>query len=277
MMRTHQSGFTLVELLIVSLLTSIVLVGVYDTLQIQEKSYEVAGLKISGQESLRTGLGILESELREVGAIGGAAIGGTDIVVASSDSVVVRAQRKIGFICKLSRGDHWAVLWTPGELFEAGDSLLLFVDGDSASYADDRWDVTVATGINSSSETDCADRWPDATLQYMKLENHSMTGVQPGSPVRSFERVTYSLYDFGSPGWGLGRNRDDDPNAPAYLVGGLAPRGEGLQFEYFTPTGAATNDPTQVARIRITVRTDPRSNTDIQAKTMTTNLFLRNN
>lgn len=276
MMRAQQSGFTLVELLVVTLLTAIALTGVYQTLIVQEKSYEVAGLKVHDQESLRTGLGILESELREVASIGDSVIGGTDIAVASSDSVVFRAQRKTAFICKLSRADKWLLVWNMGDPFESSEPLLLFVDGDSIQYDDDRWDTTRVSNASSTTDAACSSYWPDMPLQLLKLDNaQDMTGVQTGSPVRSYEWVTYSLYNFGPMGWGLGRRRGD--GRPAYLVGGLAEPGAGLQFDYFTPNGTATNDPTEIARIRITIRTDPRTNTDVESTSMTANLFLRNN
>lgn len=275
MMRIRQAGFTLVELLVVTVLTALVLGGVYQTLIVQEKTYEAAGLLIHDQESLRTALGILESELREVGSIGGTDIGGSDIGVATADSVTFRAHRKTGFICKLSRNEKWAIVWTLGDPFESGDPLLLFVDNDSIRYADDRWDTTAVTNVTTTEDSDCTNYWPDAPLQLLKMENHDLTGVRVGGPLRSYEWVTYGLYEFGPMGWGLGRTRENQ--RPAYLVGGLAGPGEGLRFRYFTPTGAETNDPTQVSRVQITVQSDPPGNTDVTAAQMTTNLFLRNN
>lgn len=276
MMRTQQSGFTLVELLIVSLLTAVTLAAVYQTLIVQEKTYETAGLLIRDQESLRTALGILESELREVGSIGGAAIGGSDIAVASPDSVVFRAHRKTAFICKMSRSEKWAIVWTLGDPFDNGDPLLLFVDGDSIKYADDRWDTTTVGNASATTDSDCSAYWPDAPLQLIKLSTSTdISDVRVGSPIRSYEWVTYSLYKFGPMGWSLGRHYGD--GQADYLVGGLAPPGQGLQIQYFTPTGTATTDPTQVARLRITVKSEPPGNTSVDAAQMTTNLFLRNN
>lgn len=275
MMKTQRSGFTLVELLVVSVLTGVALVGIYRTLLTQEKTYEVATQKIRGQESLRTAVGILESELREVGSIGGTLIGGSDIAIASPDSVVFRAQRKTGFICKLSRNDKWVLVWNMGDPFEANDRVLLFVDGDSIRYTDDRWDSTQVSSVTASSDTDCASYWPGRTLQVLKLDNQDMTGVQPGSPVRSYQWMTYGLYDFGPLGWGLGRRQGT--SRPDYLVGGLQGPGVGLQLDYFTPAGTATNDPTAISRLRITVRTDPEGNTGVQSESLVSNLFLRNN
>lgn len=276
MMRAQRSGFTLVELLIVSVLTAITLAGVYQALLVQEKSYEAAALMIHDQESLRVALGILESELREVGSIGGADIGGSDITLAASDSITFRAHRKTGFICKMSRNDKWAVTWVLGDGFEAGDPLLLFVDGDSVRYADDKWDTTTVTSAQSTTDTDCSNFWSGIPLQLLKLENHDLAGVAVGAPMRAYEWVTYHLHNFGPLGWGLARSRDGD-EGPAYLVGGLAEPGTGLVFEYFTPAGSGTTNVDSIARLRITVTTKPETNTSVEAASMTTNLFLRNN
>lgn len=275
MMRTQQPGFTLVELLVVSVLTGVALMGIYQTLLTQEKTYEVASQKIKGQDNLRTAVGILESELREVGSIGGTLIGGSDIAVASPDSVVFRAPRKTAFVCKLSRSDKWVLVWNLGDPFDAQERALLFVDGDSIRHTDDRWDSTLVSNVTSSSDTDCESYWPGRPLQTLKLDGQDMTGVQPGSPVRGYQWMTYGLYDFGPQGWGLGRRQGTD--RPVLLVGGLQGPGVGLQFDYFTPAGVATNDPTAIARLRITVRTDPEGNTDVQSESLVSNLFLRNN
>lgn len=273
-MRTQQSGVTLVELLVVSVLTGIVLAGVYQTLMVQEKSYEAAGLLIHDRETLRTALGILESELSEVSTIGGASIGHSDILVATSDSITFRAPRKTGFFCKLDRGDRWAITWSVSDDFETGDRILLFVDNDSILYTDDRWDTTTITNASSTTDSDCSTLW-DQPLQYLKLDHQDMTGVQPFAPIRAYEQVTYSLRQLPSGRWALARRTQGDAT-PDYLVDGLAPPGQGLRFGYLTAGGFATTNPTQIAEIRITVRTDPQTNA-VQPAEMATNLYLRNN
>lgn len=275
MMTTRRSGFTLVELLIVSVLAAIMLGAVYETLIVQERSYAAGGQRMRGQEALRTSLGILESELREAGSIGDSAIGGTDFVVAAADSVMFRAQRKIGFVCKLSRGENWAVVWPLGDAFAAGDTLLVFVDGDTLSTRDDQWSTAIVGSANSHSDSECASRWPDQSLQILNVGSNQLVDVYPGAPVRSYQTVTYGLYPFEERGWGLGRRTRG--SAPQFLVGGLAEPGRGLRFTYYDDTGTGTNNVDSISRLRIDVRTDPPSKSGVQPTSLTTNLYLRNN
>lgn len=273
-MRTRQAGFTLVELLIVAVLTAVTLGAIYETLISQERSYSAARVMIHDQESMRTAVGILESELREISTIGGAAIGSSDILALSSSSITFRAHRNTAFLCTVDRADKWAYVWTLGDPFETGDSVILFVDNEISRSTDDRWDTTTVTSASSATDASCDGVWADPLLQYVKFGNQDLTGVQSGAPIRGYQEVTYGLYDFGPLGWGLGRKRGD--GSPTYLVGGLAGSGSGLQFDYFDSSGAATTDPAAVARIQITIRTDPATNTGVQPSSMTSTLYLRN-
>lgn len=274
-MTTRQAGFTLVELMIVSVIAALMMAAVYETLIVQEKTYEVGGLMMQDQESLRTSLGILESELREVGAIGDSAIGGSDFAIASSDSVVFRAQRKIAFVCSLSRNEKWMITAALGDPFAAGDSLLVFIDNDSTTHQDDEWNTAVVSSVSSSSDAACQAEWPGKPIQLVKVGSHDMAGVMPGAPVRSYQWVTYGLYEFPRMGWSLGRRTVG--GQPKFLVGGLGPPGEGLRFDYYTPAGAQTVDPKEISRLKITVTTDPPGSSRVEPTTLSTNLYLRNN
>lgn len=273
--KAQRSGFTLVEFLIVAVLAAGVIGAVYETLLVQERSYAAGGEKLRAQESLRTSLGILESELREAGSIGDSAIGGSDFIVAAADSVVFRAQRKIGFVCKLSRGESWAVVWPLGDAFAANDTLLVFVDGETTSIRDDGWSMAVVGSASDHSDSDCASRWPDQGLQILNVGSGQLNDVYPGAPVRSYQTVTYGIYPFEQRGWGLGRRTRG--SAPQLLVGGLATPGSGLRFTYYDDTGTKTNDVTAISRLRIDVRTDPPAKSGVDPTTLTTNLYLRNN
>ena len=271
----RRPGFTLVELLVVSVLTAVTLAGVYRTLIVQEKGYEAAGVMIGDQEAVRTAIGILESELREVSAIGDS-IGGPDILVATTDSVVFRAQRKIGFVCRTGASGNSVVTWAFGEELEPGDQLLYFVDGDTLVASDDRWDTTSVKAVSTTTASDCESHWPGAQLRLVTVEDAAdLTDVERGALTRAYDWITYGIYDFGTLGWGMGRRNSD--GELSYLVGGLAPRGEGLILEYFDADGNPTTQVDRIARVRITVETEPRSSTKVRPSRTRSNLFLRNN
>lgn len=276
-MRTRRAGFTMVELLIVMVLLAITLGAVYRTLWMQEESYRTGGAIIRGQETLRTALGILESELREVSTMG-AGIGGTDIRVAAPDSVVFRAQRKVSFICDMSRNEKWIVTASEGDPIAPGDSLLMFVDGDSLRWQDDAWVQSAAADAAASASAACAARFPGMSVQTVKLPTaQDLSGVRLYSPVRTFDWVTYTLASYPEPhGWSLVRRTHRD-NKTAFLLGGLAPPGQGLRFEYFDPAGNSTLTPSQVARMRIGVTVEAPDRVDLADQSLTTNLYLRNN
>lgn len=273
-MNTRRAGFTLVELMIVSVIAALMMAAVYETLIVQEKAYEAGGLMMQDQETLRTALGVLESELREVGSIGDSAIGGSDFAVASADSVVFRAQRKIGFVCSLSRNEKWMITAALGDAFAANDPLLVYVDNDSTTHRDDEWNTALVSSVSASTDAACQTQWPGRPVQLIKVGNHDMAGVMPGGPIRSYQWVTYSLYEFPKSGWSLGRRAGDGP--PRFLVGGLAPPRTGLRFTFFNPAGAQTVDPADISRLRISVTTDP-PGTRVDPTTLSTNLYLRNN
>jgi prepilin-type N-terminal cleavage/methylation domain-containing protein len=276
-MSARRDGFTLVELMVVTLLLALVLGAVYRTLTVQEETYRAGGAVIQGQETLRTALGILESELREVSTTG-SDIGGPDIRAADPDSVVFRAARKVSFICDISRNEKWIVTASEGDPIARGDSLLIFVDGDSLRWQDDAWDPSLASDVATTSSSACAARFPGLAVQTVKLPvAQDLSGVRLYSPVRTFDWVTYTLQRYARPlDWSLVRRTPKDGKT-VFLLGGLAPPGEGLRFEYFDELGNPTSVGSEVARMRIGVTVAERARAHMPAQSLTTNLYLRNN
>ncbi|NIP81805.1 MAG: hypothetical protein GWM90_22335 [Gemmatimonadetes bacterium] len=220
---------------------------------------------IEERSALRGALRILEGELRQVTSADGPSTGGTDIRTAGAESIAFRAQRKVGFVCEVQPADQWVAARPLGEPFIEDDALLLFVDGDSLDYRDDRWETVAVAAVSGTRDPSCPQR-----LQLGPME---LDGVYPGAPVRSYEWVRYGLYDFGALGWGLGRRRPGEP--VRLLVGNLAGPGEGLVLEYFDAAGKPTGEITEIARARITARRI--SGTGEGTVQVTTTVYLRNN
>lgn len=272
-MRTQRAGFTLIELIVVMVVGALLLGAAYEALIVQNRSYRATGAMIQGQDALRVALGVLETELRETASIGGLDIGGSDILMASPDSVRVRAPRALGFVCSVSPSDLSVITWSEGELFEPGDGVVIFVDNDITTFTDDRWDAGVVSNANGNTSTCLTSPTGDADQKVFFTLN-ILVGVQPGAPIRSFEELTYGLYDFGGE-WGLGRL--DSDGELDYLVGGLAGPGQGLTFQYFDVNGNPTLDPTAIQYLEIGVQTAPHPGTGTSPMSLTSTIYLRNN
>jgi hypothetical protein len=266
-------GYSLVEMIIALSVGTLLVGGMYQALVIQERGYETTGAVVQDQETLRTTLAILEGELREVAAIGGSDIGGSDILYAGADSIRIRASRKLGVVCSVWPSDRAVVSWSEGDLFEAGDGVLVFVDGDPTTYTDDRW--VAAEVINTASTAnDCASSPSGVSHQRLQLDGHVLDGVLMGAPVRSFEEVSYRLRSRNG-SWSLARI--DSDSTIHHLVRGLAGPGDGLAFEYLNADGASTNDPGAIASVRVTLVTDPTERSGVEPTTISSTVYLRNN
>lgn len=192
-MSTHRNGFGLIELLLVMVLGLIILGAAYDTLIRQDQSYRVFSAMSATQQDTRTGLDLLSAELRELSTTG------ADMVMATPDSVRFRALRKFGLLCDKDKVSRRLVVAQVGlDPFRAGDSLLVYVDGDSLQAADDRWErdyvssVTTSVTCGTTLGLSLAGLLPSASLIELTTDmSLKFDSVFPGAPVRSFEMLTY--------------------------------------------------------------------------------------
>jgi hypothetical protein len=244
---------TLVELLVVAVVGSFVLMAIYQTLTLQERSARHQRGLITAQQSSRAALELLVAELRELSAVSG------DLVGAGEDFLTLRSSRKLGFVCG-SEPALWQLdVWERGEPFASGDSVFLFVDGDPGTTADDLWSVwVVADAASVGSSVECPD-WPEGSplpRRRLTLESGSaaeFAGIARGSPVRSYVQQTYGkqLIDGN---WVLARQRGEEI---VPLIGPLSP--DGLRLDFVDGAGDSIDpessaDLTGVNRIEITVR-----------------------
>ncbi len=290
-MNTQREGFTLVELLVVAVLAVLLMGAAYQSLMVQERSSRAAGQMVRGQDALRVALGVLEAELREV-VTHNDATGGTDLLVATRDSVVIRAQRKLGLVCRRHPSDRQLEIISEGEngAFQVDDYVLVFADGDPTTAADDAWFAARVHGTASPSAT--CDFLPGAPAANQRLnlqrpDGTSLDGtrlndVLLGAPIRGLERVTYGLYEADDGGWHMGRRRHGT-NELERLVDGLAGPGSGLVFTYLDGNGNALAQPIShaamqgIVSVRIEAATDPHPGTGAPATELTTHIHLRNN
>ena len=285
--RSAQAGFTLVELTIVVVISTIALIAIYQTLITQERTYRYQSAAIDAQGSTRVGLQVLASELREISASAGdnANMGGGDLLVAADDSVRFRAFRKVGISCAIDTLLGRVDVWVPGTAFAAGDSLMIFQEGDTATDQDDAWAVGVPlSGVGVAlNGVLCADEWDQYPLQALQSLDPAILGfMERGALVRSYSTLTYGAYRWEDD-WVLGRRNPDGEVIP--LVGPLlSPDEGGLAFRYFdrndTDLGTPSTDADRasVSRIEITVRALSRGGLEQNyVDSLSTNVYLRGN
>ena len=93
MKKGDRRGFTLVELIIVAVLGAVVVGSTYEIMLSSQRAYTVQTAQIQGQQTVRAGIAILFSELREMSRAEG------DILTMGSDRIEVRAMRAFGLVC----------------------------------------------------------------------------------------------------------------------------------------------------------------------------------
>jgi len=238
-----KGGFTLIELMIASVVGALVLMVLYQVLFINQRTFAIQSEQIRQRQTLRASLDVLVSHLSEVSGEGG------DILAGGPDSITVRSVTAFGIVC---RGTVSGLqLERHGSHISPGDSVLIFAENNISDPLDDQW---IRARVD---QTDTAAICPNGNEGY-DLELPGITvgpAVRLGAPVRGFERRTFRLGAIGNQ-WFLTRS---GPQGPEALVGPLAPPSEGgLGIAYRDSFDAAVADPRTADQIVVTVRTNSR-------------------
>lgn len=86
--QTNQ-GFTIIELVIVILISSVVMIGIWNTFQFQQRSYALQRQVVAMEQNLRSGMEFMLSEIRMAGYDPNGSTG-AGIVMTSSNSSTIR-------------------------------------------------------------------------------------------------------------------------------------------------------------------------------------------
>jgi prepilin-type N-terminal cleavage/methylation domain-containing protein len=255
-------GFTLVELMIAIVLLGIVSAALYKVLLNNQRTFAAQTQRIDLQQNIRAAATILPAEFRELDAADG------DIRAMSATSITIRAMRQMAIICTapvLPSGAtmtftvRQAPFFGNRQTFIAGDSILIFYDGNPGTRADDRWvlgAVTVApTNLNCPDPTPpgpqpgflvtAAPTWPAAPFNVAGA-------ITAGAPVRGFSTVMYSLWQSPSDNQYYLAQTTSGSTQP--LIGPLT-GANGLSFVYYDSTGTTQTAALALVRmIEIRVR-----------------------
>ena len=239
MTRSHvrRAGFTLVEMLVVVVLGTIIVLGLYRVVTSQQRAYRHQSVVASLHDAMRVAASVLGADLREAAGAGG------DLAALGPDTVVVRSPVGFGIVCATDTVNRRLALFdVRGRLdATAGDSLLVYHAGG--------WLVRGITDVDAPGFPPMACAYTTGpAVEHTVRVGASVAGVPVGAPARAFHRYTYRLeQDAGQ--WWLARA---DGSGSELLAGPFA-GGVGLDFVYLDTLGAATSIPSRVARVDVTL------------------------
>ncbi len=248
-MNRSRRGFGLIELLIAVVLGSMIISSIYSLLTTNTRVLAAHTVMTQARQTIRTGVNVLFTELREISAAGG------DIIAMGDDTLVVRVMRSFGVVCNVDlTGTPTLTVVRVGHWFESGDSILVFGDNDEGTSSDDVWHSGLVSAVDTMGA--CPSGGPSPaqvlTVPNMGTELNS-DSVRTGAPVRSHRRLWFGLTSYDGD-WYLGQGTSSSTAAP--IVGPLKERTEnGLEFGYFDEFGATTATLTDVSQIEVTLRT----------------------
>ena len=258
MTRKKRGGFTFVEILVVTVLGSLVVGAALQVLITNRRAYTAQSATVAGQQSTRMAVEVLFAELREISPSGG------DIIAMSSDSVRVRLMRKFSLVCQqidlygggnprlLVRDSLAGQLMVLGgaNAFATGDSVFIYADNDVDTEADDAWVAAEVSQVTPGLVC------PDLTLATeLRFGGQgalfAADSVGIGAPIRSFGAYTFGTTTMNGDVY-LGRRTGGGDMVP---VTGPLESGTGLEFIYRDSLGVVTADPLAVSQIEVIVRT----------------------
>jgi prepilin-type N-terminal cleavage/methylation domain-containing protein len=266
MRRSAARGFTLVELMVALGLGLIVAGLVHRQLLLGRRHARAQLERLAMQDNVRVAALTLAAELGplgydEISPAASAALGvpaelRPDLRSLQPGAVVYLAARGEGYVCGTAAGPvvllseaTWSSLRVPRDT----DSLLVFVDSDSATAADDAW---IHLGVISVSGASCPGGEPALAIRVgipAPLPPTVLDRVTGGSPVRLAEVMQARYYASGGKSW-LGLRSVSTGEAITPLAGPLADSTagmRGLTVRYLNGVDAPTSDPASVRAIEI--------------------------
>ena len=246
-MKRTRGGFTIVEMLVVTVLGALVVAATYQVLLTNQRTYTAQNVQIQSQQTVRAGLDVLFAELRELSRTG------TDIQAFGSDSLRVRAMRKFGLACAVDIPAGTITVRKYGSWIETGDSVVMYAENTTASADDDDW---IRGRVSARDTTVLCGGEPAQVLTVPAIQSAASASppdtIREGSSIRTYTHYTYGLYTIDGQPY-LGR-KDAGSSTPVALVGPLR-SSTGLAFRYLDTMNTVTTTLANIAQIEVTLRT----------------------
>lgn len=247
-----RQGFTMVELIIVTVLGALVVGATLQVLITNQRTYTAQNAQVQGQQASRMALDVLTSELREVSPSGG------DLIAMASDSVRVRRMRRFGLACDvyLSGQSNTFRIAKIGDWFEPQDSTVIFADNNQNDPDDDAWVAAEITGVDTTTTCPDGSQAVDVTFGgqgslFNQDVNPGADSVRVGAPIRSFRYYTFGLTSYAGDTY-LGRREGANDFVP---IAGPLKADDGLELGFRDANGNTTTTAADVRQIVVKLRT----------------------
>ena len=259
MVPMNRRGFTIAQLIVGIVTSSVVLTGVFRAVLSTQRNSQALAQRIDVQQNVRAAAYYLGTVLRELDATDG------DVISLANDALLFRSMRWVGVLCDVPTkiGNDVFLPLRPSQFFgfegpdASIDSVLIFRDGDTGTRTDDRW---LPGGVQSINAGVCSDGSVATRLRVGVDVSEGgadsvLIGVTEGAPLRGFQVAELkTLVDGKSRSW-IGRrvaNRAGSWTAAEPFIGPLAP--SGFRLGFFDRDGNPTANPVEIASLSITVR-----------------------
>lgn len=260
-------GFTLIEL-VVALGLALGAAGLVARQLLQSRRLARAlAERIAVQENVRAAALVFTGELGDLGydesapepgSPPGERIARSDLLATAPGAVTYLVGRGGGHVCGVVIGPATAILvpeatWSSSRAPRDTDSLLVFVERDPATGADDGW---VHLGIRSLGTASCSDGAPALALRIgvpAGLSPAAFAGITAGSPVQVAEVMEIRYYTSGGRSW-LGMRSVSTGEAISPVAGPLADSSagvRGLTVRYLDAGGAPASSARAVRAVEI--------------------------
>jgi prepilin-type N-terminal cleavage/methylation domain-containing protein len=261
-------GFTLIELLVALTLTLAVGGIVHGQLLHGRRLARAQTERVAMQDNVRGAALVLRGELGGLGydEIGPEAAAGlaipaafrSDLLAITPGAVTYLAGRGSGRVCAVIPGAPGEVRipassWTGLRAPRPTDSLVAFVESDTASGRDDAW---VHFGIASVGPATCPTGEAGTAIRVVPavpLGADVLSGITAGSPVRLAEVMQLRYYASAGRSW-LGMRSVSTGETITPVAGPLADSTvgvRGLTLRYFDAAATPTTDPAAVRLVEI--------------------------
>jgi len=246
-----RAGFTIAEMLVYMVISSVVLMSTYRVMMRQGRGYSQQIASTDVDESARGAASLLAWELRQSG------IANDGLQVLGAHSIALRSVQGVGIVCaKHSTLPRYGIWKQGGDIqATADDSAMLYVADVQKWRKLKIAAVGTPSGFGVTSCDGASGRAPDLVVEVTVTSASDTSGIKVGALLRAFRKVKYSEFTDGGRWW-LGRKVGNATSWEKLTGPLLDSTSNGLTFTYQTASGATTTSPSSVAVVKVLVRTE---------------------